>query len=562
MNQFPAIKFEPDGYVLDGPKLMGRQAAGHGFLRALIAAADRYDVASLYAVTPFLQSAQIFERILADSSKPVRAGWIPSDRPDQLARHGALFIPGPGLGDAGFTRLRANPAAWSITGITHTLCSHIAMDAITQTLSAPVMPWDALICTSTVAQKSVSTLFQLQAEYLAWRFGVSQFTVPKLPVIPLGVHSEDFTFSEDSKRRARRSLKLADTDVVVLFSGRLTFHAKAHPFPMFGALEEAARRSGKDVVLLLCGQFPNEAVHKAFLQAAKSYAPSLKTVWVDGKDATAYNQAWAASNLFVSLSDNLQETFGITPIEAMASGLPVIVSDWDGYKDTVCDGETGYRIPTWMPPPDMGMMLANAFEAGTINYDKYIGLSCLEVSLDNAVLVDRLYQLISDPALCVRMGAAGREHVAQHYDWSVVILKYTKLWLELGELRQSALKDASASSLLRQAPKCAPARQDPYRVFASFPTRILGEETLVCSAHGVWELPEWDTLRTDPLFSFAGNFLPEQARVERLCSLLTKEGVSVNALARKLNCAVAEIIRLVSPLAKAGKVSLKDPQTK
>jgi len=29
----------------------------------------------------------------------------------------------------------------------------------------------------------------------------------------------------------------------------------------------------------------------------------------------------------------------------MASGLPVLVSDWDGYKDTVIDGETGYRIP-------------------------------------------------------------------------------------------------------------------------------------------------------------------------------------------------------------------------
>ena len=33
--------------------------------------------------------------------------------------------------------------------------------------------------------------------------------------------------------------------------------------------------------------------------------------------------------MFVSLSDNIQETFGLTPIEGMASGLPLIVSDAD-----------------------------------------------------------------------------------------------------------------------------------------------------------------------------------------------------------------------------------------
>ena len=34
----PAIYFEPDGYMLDGPRLMGRQSAGDGFLRAAVKA--------------------------------------------------------------------------------------------------------------------------------------------------------------------------------------------------------------------------------------------------------------------------------------------------------------------------------------------------------------------------------------------------------------------------------------------------------------------------------------------------------------------------------------------
>ena len=88
-----------------------------------------------------------------------------------------------------------------------------------------------------------------------------------------------------------------------------------------------------------------------FFAGLKQYAPRIQPQWVDGKNFSHYNEAWAASDLFVSLSDNLQETFGITPVEAMAAGLPVVVSDWDGYKDTVVEGVTGYRVPTWMPPP-------------------------------------------------------------------------------------------------------------------------------------------------------------------------------------------------------------------
>jgi len=43
----PALIFEPDGYSLDGPRLMGRQAAGHGFLRAAIDGREGVTVAML-----------------------------------------------------------------------------------------------------------------------------------------------------------------------------------------------------------------------------------------------------------------------------------------------------------------------------------------------------------------------------------------------------------------------------------------------------------------------------------------------------------------------------------
>lgn len=555
MTQIPAILFEPDGYVLDGPKLMGRQAAGNGFLRAAIHAAEQRGVGQVLSCwTPYARSAQVFQRIVAQYSAKVKTRWNPTNRLDLLSKQGGLFLPGPGLAEAARQRLRAGPAAWSLTGTTHTLCSHLAMDAIIDMVAAPVMPWDALVCTSTVARQSVQTLFQLQAEYLSWRFGVKSFTIPQLPVIPLGVHARDFCFSAEEKRIARESLLLADGDVAVLFAGRLSFHAKAHPYPMIAGLEAVAAHSGQQVVLLLCGQFPNDAVHQAFIQAATSFAPRVRTIWVDGKDTDVYSRAWAASDIFVSLSDNLQETFGITPIEAMASGLPVIVTDWDGYKDTVVDGETGFRIPTWMPPPDIGMSLAAAFEAGTINYDRYVGLACLEVSTDNLALVERLAQLIGDPALRARMGAAGKARVVKEFDWSVVIEQYLALWAELDQLRQGAGSQMTES--LKAAPICAPGRQDPYRVFASFPTQLIGPRTTVAVAQGVWETPSWYELVSDPLFSYAQDFLPSVVEVDGLMSLLSTAPITVEVLAKKRGVSVAATIRLIAPLAKVGLLSL------
>ena len=39
------------------------------------------------------------------------------------------------------------------------------------------------------------------------------------------------------------------------------------------------------------------------------------------------------------------------PARGVASGLPVVVSDWDGYKETVADN-VGIKVPTVMAPED------------------------------------------------------------------------------------------------------------------------------------------------------------------------------------------------------------------
>ena len=52
----------------------------------------------------------------------------------------------------------------------------------------------------------------------------------------------------------------------------------------------------------------------------------------------------------------------------MASGLPVVATDWDGYRDTVTNGVEGFLVPTLTPPPGAGSQLALRHQSGEDGY--------------------------------------------------------------------------------------------------------------------------------------------------------------------------------------------------
>lgn len=548
-----AILFEPDGYLLSGPKLMGRQAAGNAFLRAVVA--GRGDV-PLSAYTPHRRSAEIFGSLIKELDPSATANWVPADRLDLLSQIGVLYLPGPGIDSAARLRLRAGPAAYSLVGVTHTTASHGAMDSIVNLLSAPVMPWDAVICTSIAVASTVQVVLQAERDYLHWRFGTDvKLTLPQFPVIPLGVHCNDFVFSDEERLTARCELGIAENEIVALFVGRLSFHAKAHPHAMYGGLQEAASRSGKKIVLLQCGWFSNDSVEKSFVDGAQQFCPDVRALFSDGRDVDVRRRSWAAADIFISLSDNIQETFGLTPVEAMAAGLPVVVSDWDGYKDTVRDGVDGFRVPTWMPPPNLGDQFARMHEAGVDNYDFYCGLTCQTVSVDWQVLADRLTDLVSNDKLRRRLGEAGKARAREVYDWGVIYRQYQTLWGQLGEMRRIASNDPAFQASLQAAPRSSPGRMDPYRSFGHYPSNLIQPDTLLVATSDAG-LASYERITSHSLFSYAGKMLPKREIAERLLDEAAVETLTVDALAKRAGIDLGVTVMAVSVLAKMGLIRL------
>ena len=473
-----AIYYHPEAYTTSGPKLMGRNAAGESFLRGYI---KHSTATEFWAQVQKPEHGQHFAQTIKAQGRAEVVKVVDKSTLSALKDIGTVYYPGPGIGEHAFHRSLAgglgpaagNPhTAWSLCGITHTTSSAGAMDALAELITSPVQPWDAVICTSTAVKDNVQRLLQAQVDYLKDRLGISKLVLPMLPVIPLGIHTQDFEYTEEQKSNARQALGVDHNTLVVLFMGRLSFHAKAHPLAMYQALQKAATTlaaTGKKIVLVECGWHANDFIEKAYQDAAAQACPDVKVITLDGRQASARQTAWAGADVFCSLSDNIQETFGIVPIEAMAAGLPVVVSDWDGYKDTVRHGVDGFRISTCMPQAGLATDLAlrHALEVDT--YDMYCGHTCSLVSVDIEATAQAFVQLFESAELRQQMGQAGKQRAQQLYDWRAIIAQYEALWQEQTQLRLAA-QTAKQGAALRHA---WPARIDPFFAFESYPTQTL-----------------------------------------------------------------------------------------
>jgi glycosyltransferase involved in cell wall biosynthesis len=520
-----AILYRPEGFTTSGTKLMGRQAAGEGFLRGLVRHAD---VERLYCYAPRRDQAEHFAAAAkaAGNSRPIT--WLNEVDASTPAASGTLYLPDPSLSAHAWRRRSFDQRAYSIVGVTHTVASAGAMDWIVGQLTAPVQTWDAQICTSRAARQAIESMYDAQSEFLTARLGATAIPRPQMPIIPLGIDTDRFAPDPSRRAEARDAFGVGEDEIVILFAGRLSFHAKAHPLPMYLALERIARAKSRRIRLIQAGLFANTFIEEAIKSGAAQFCPSVRCDFIDGRDAARWRQMWHAADIFTSLSDNIQETFGLAPIEAMAAGLPSVVSDWDGYRDTVRDGIDGFRIPTLMPLPGWGEDLADRHAAEIDNYDHYCGFASQFVAIDPDLCAAAYLRLIEDAGLRRRMGEAARQRAVTEFDWRVIIARYQALWAELTEIRRGAPESAP-----RAASQAAhPARADPYRTFAAYATaRITGNDLIALTPGTGTEA--FNARVEHALVAFATPINPPREVMHGIIETIGRqEGATVASLAR------------------------------
>ena len=459
---YPAGLLLPsDAYDTSRHQVMGRRVAGLQLAQALTA-----DLQAGEQLTLVGNDAGDLRDLAGQLPLPAGARLGLSTRLDAAALSdlGCLHVPDPGLGHWCQLRSGQSASAWSLTGVIHTLCSATVTRALEELLTAPLHRWDALVCSSRAGRQVVEAALDGHHEALQRRFGtvLPRPDGPELPLIPLAINPEPYDwrgrFSSRAEQRdaARAQLQLPADALVVLFVGRLSFHSKAHPQPLYRALAQLE----SPVVLLECGHLFNAPIAAAFDALGRQYGNvAVRRLGGLQPASNADKQlALAAADLFCSPADNLQETFGLSLLEAMAAELPVIASDWSGYRDLVANGVSGLLLPSSdaLAGADLDG-LETQYRLGLIDYDTMVGLRSLAVCVEPAALLAALRSLQHDSPRRAALGAAGRQRLEHLFSPAVVAGQYRALWSELAERRQAA------------GPQPAQAARVPYgRLFAGF----------------------------------------------------------------------------------------------
>jgi glycosyltransferase involved in cell wall biosynthesis len=120
---------------------------------------------------------------------------------------------------------------------------------------------------------------------------------------------------------------------------------------------------------------------------------------------------YAAADIFITTP--WYEPFGITPLEAMACGTPVIGANVGGIKYSVTHGKTGFLVPPHDPP----------------------------------ALAKKIEQLIFDPGLMSVMKKNAVNHVNKYFTWKSVASAVSCLYDKVSRVYQKPPKHSKVIQL-------------------------------------------------------------------------------------------------------------------
>ncbi|HWA95920.1 MAG TPA: glycogen synthase [Terracidiphilus sp.] len=225
----------------------------------------------------------------------------------------------------------------------------------------------------------------------------------RIHVIYNGIDLDEYQQTEDKTALATYGV---DPDVpYVLFVGRITRQKGVTH------LVDAIRYLPQDTQVVLCAGAPDTPEIAAELREKVELArrDHPRIVWIE-KMVTKPEAIQLYSNARVFCCPSVYEPFGIINLEAMACRAPVVASATGGIKEVVVEGETGFLVPFAQDP-------VTSFPTDPEQFARDLAAP--------------IAKLLADPALCKRMGNAGRLRAEQVFSWTAIAQQTVALYEQL-----------------------------------------------------------------------------------------------------------------------------------
>jgi glycosyltransferase involved in cell wall biosynthesis len=182
----------------------------------------------------------------------------------------------------------------------------------------------------------------------------------KISIVPCGFDPDELWPLD--KSLARRRLGLDPRERIVLHVGRMV--PRKGVDDAIVAFARLLKRYGIAARMLIVGGETGDADPVAtpeigrLQRIADDEGVADRVVFTGRRNRQALKYYYSAADVFITAP--WYEPFGITPVEAMACGTPVIGSNVGGLKFTVLDGETGLLAPP-RDPDALSQRLADFF---------------------------------------------------------------------------------------------------------------------------------------------------------------------------------------------------------
>jgi len=219
---------------------------------------------------------------------------------------------------------------------------------------------------------------------------LNSFWPVPVDVIPFGVDTE--VFKPLDKSDGREILHLPKDNIILGYLGRISKLDFVLAYQTFKKIKKLTGR--EDLMLLVAGgtretqpvHVKDDFLYLSYLQ--ESRVPQFLN----------------SCDIFFNPVAGIREGFGLTVVEAMSCGLPVVTTSWNGYRETVS--------------PNVGFLARTYWKDG-------------DVWINEKDLVYACKELVENEGLREKMGKEARSRVGQNYRWIYCVERYRRRFLEL-----------------------------------------------------------------------------------------------------------------------------------
>jgi glycosyltransferase involved in cell wall biosynthesis len=241
------------------------------------------------------------------------------------------------------------------------------------------------------------------------------FKKNQITVISYGVNSTKFK-PINNKYELRKKNKINSEKTVLLILSRVSPELKSDLTPLFRLIPQIKNHS--NLLIYIVGHVSNESYVNELKNFAKISNIDHLIKWNHFPDHKNIHEYFQLSDIFLSLSDFYGESFGLTVQEAMATGLPTILSEFSGYKTHLTNQVEGFYIPTITTKTNLN----NEFYYGAQN--EFGHTFSQTIAMDYRKLIDSINSLIKSNSLREQMGKKAREKIKKNYTLTHMINSY------------------------------------------------------------------------------------------------------------------------------------------